>query len=84
MKVAIWVENGMTQLVLTPENDWEKSVTRTVADGDQKVQVMRGSFYECRGGWVRQGTSDDSLIMKVDCRETDEHGLSTVDSVVDQ
>lgn len=81
MKASIWIEDGMTQLVLTPENNWEKNVTRTIAEGEKNVRIMRGSFYECSGGWLRQSTSEESLIFKVDFRNTDEHGLDTIEGV---
>ncbi len=68
MRTSIWIENGMTQLVLTPENDWEKNVTGTIATGQLNSSIYKGCFYECAGGWVRQGTTENSLIIKVDCR----------------
>ena len=32
MKTAIYIENGRSQIVLTPENDWEKQVIKGIAD----------------------------------------------------
>ena len=65
MKTAIYIEQGVTQLVLTPQNEWEKSVIKAIATGEQSVQIKRGSFYECRGGWVRfdDANNDSSLIL---------------------
>lgn len=66
MKVAIYIEQGVTQLVLTPEGEWEKSVVaKLVPSGTQKVTAMRGSFYECRGGWIRYSgyESDDNSVI---------------------
>lgn len=74
MKAAIYIENGTTQLVLTPENDWEKQVIRCVEDRAQTVHIHRASFYECRGGYFRQGTGDDSLILRIAIKPKDEHG----------
>lgn len=74
MKIAIYIENGITQLVLTPENDWEKQVIRCIEDGSQNVAIHRASFYECRGGWTRQGTGDDSLILRTSIKSKDDHG----------
>ncbi len=65
MKTAIYIEQGITQLVLTPENDWEKSVVKSMTNGTQSVDIRMGEFYACRGGWVRHGTADDSLILSV-------------------
>lgn len=66
MKTAIYIEDGITQLVLTPETDWEKRTMDVFRGGDQTVKVMRGGFYECRGGWIRQIVNDDSLILQID------------------
>ena len=69
MKVAIYIEQGVTQLVLTPETEWEKSVTaKLLPDGKQAIQVYRGGFYECMGGWYRQRheQNPDSLILRID------------------
>lgn len=69
MKVAIYIESGVTQLVLTPESEWEKSVTaKLLPDGEQTIRAYRGEFYECRGGWFRHGSgrTEDSVILRVD------------------
>ncbi len=74
MKTAIYIENGFTQLVLTPETDWEKQVIQCIEDGSQSVQIHRASFYECRGGWTRQGTGDESLILRTGIKPKDDSG----------
>lgn len=82
MKVAVYIENGVTQLVLTPEGDWEREVTKKLAsDGEYDVTIKRGEFYECRGGWFRHGfpSSEDSLILRADRRN---ESLSNEVSVV--
>lgn len=78
MRTAIYVENGVTQVVLTPETDWEKTALETVGNGAAAVRVFTGTFYDCRGGWTRQsdyypelygcGTAsgDKSLILRVE------------------
>lgn len=78
MKTAIYIEDGRTQLVLTPENDWEKSVVSAIELGSQNVSIQRGSFYECRGGWVRESSGQESLIIRTGMNAKDEHGISTV------
>jgi hypothetical protein len=66
MKTAIYVEQGITQLVLTPQNDWEKNIIKAITTGEQTVQIKRGSFYECRGGWVRfEDSADDASLILV-------------------
>ena len=68
MKIAVYIENGRTQLVLTPETDWEKEATKIIGDNSTNLQVHKGSFYACQGGWVRQGSAafdDQSLMLSV-------------------
>lgn len=69
MKTAIYIEQGVLQVVFTPESDHEKAVLK-IAESNDTVKVHRGSFYECRGGWFRHEykgnydghVDDDSLI----------------------
>ena len=65
MKTSIYIEDGLTQLVLTPETDFEKGVIDKIEKGEQKVNIYTGSFYNCVGGWTRQGSETDSLILKM-------------------
>jgi hypothetical protein len=73
MKTAVYIREGVTQIVLTPETDLEKSVLNIVerkawpSDGQQvKALLHRGSFYDCMGGWTRQGEEETSLIIRVE------------------
>lgn len=54
MKIAFYVEDGIHQIVLTPVTKFEQDILGKLHEGDQELQVLRGSFYECRGGWIRQ------------------------------
>lgn len=76
MKTAIYIEDGIVQLVLTPQNDWEKNALRSFEGGRPKAEIFTGSFYDCRGGWTRQADyypnaytkereGDVSLIIRV-------------------
>jgi hypothetical protein len=76
VKVAIYIEQGVTQLGLTPESDWERSATGKLApDGKHEVTILRGSFYETRGGWTRfnrnpfefsgEPSEDSSIMIRV-------------------
>ena len=53
MKTALYIEDGVVQVVLTPEKDAEKGVL-AILQGELKATAYRGSFYSCLGGWVRQ------------------------------
>ena len=76
MKTAIYIEDGTVQLVLTPESDFEKNALSTFQAHELDAKLFSGSFYDCRGGWVRQsgyyqpgyiGTdnNDKSLILTI-------------------
>jgi len=73
MKTAIYIEDGVVQLVITPETEFEKNAVSTFRNQELKVEIFSGSFYDCRGGWVRQTqyniyyteNNDDSIILKV-------------------
>ncbi len=54
MKTAIYIEDGVVQLVITPESEFEKSALRSFEDKPMEAKVFAGTFYDCRGGWVRQ------------------------------
>lgn len=89
MKTAIYIEDGVVQLVLTPENEFEKNCFSAfkpktdVSDGGPNpitAQMYEGTFYDCRGGWVRQNAyqqdimygaakNDCSLIIRTDAKE---------------
>ena len=80
MKTAIYIEEGVVQLVITPENEFEKSALRSFENKPLEAKVFAGTFYDCRGGWLRQteyvygdyGTenNDRSLILRMDTEKT--------------
>ena len=77
MKTAIYIEDGVVQLVITPESEFEKNALTTIQNHPVEVEVFSGSFYDCRGGWVRQtrfndqstfgisDSNDKSIILRV-------------------
>lgn len=76
MRLALFVKEGTTQFVLTADTDWEKKIVRDLSDRlvtyelgmpekrEIAAKIMKGGFYECQGGWVREGHSEDSLIVR--------------------
>jgi len=54
MKTAIYVEDGIVQLVITPESEFEKSALSSFSVNPMEAKIFSGAFYDCRGGWVRQ------------------------------
>ncbi len=56
MKTAIYIEDGIVQLVITPESEFEKNAISMFNDKPIGAHLFKGSFYDCRGGWIRQNT----------------------------
>lgn len=54
MKTAIYIEDGVVQLVLTPENKFEKDALEKFDQHPTEAKIIAGQFYDCLGGWTRQ------------------------------
>lgn len=71
MRTSIFIEQGDVQLVLTPDTAFERQVLASLLpEGEITACVMRGQFYQCRGGWWMKaepgytGESNDSFILR--------------------
>lgn len=53
MKIALYIEDGLEQIVLTPESETEKGILGKIHDGSRQMELKRGSFFKCQGGWMR-------------------------------
>jgi hypothetical protein len=53
MKIALYIEDGLEQIVLTPESDTEKGILGKLHDDSRQFELKKGSFYKCQGGWMR-------------------------------
>lgn len=53
MKIALYIEDGLEQIVLTPTSDTEEAILEKIHDGSRQLSIKRGEFYGCRGGWTR-------------------------------
>jgi hypothetical protein len=53
MKTAIYIEDGVVQLILTPENAFEKNALKSFYEKPLDVKMFEGTFYDCNGGWSR-------------------------------
>lgn len=53
MKIAFYVEDGLEQIVFTPETDVETNILGKLHDGTRDLSILKGSFYDCLGGWKR-------------------------------
>lgn len=66
MKVALYIEDGLEQIVLTPESDTEKGIVAKLRDGSRELSIYQGEFYECRGGWMRWQQRSDFAARNLD------------------
>jgi hypothetical protein len=70
MNIALYIEDGRSQIILTPQSDHEKSLLGQLKDmyenGRGSLTIHRGEFYPCQGGWTRHGTGDESTIIVMD------------------
>lgn len=76
MKTAIYIEDGVVQLVLTPEGKFERNALSSFYEKQLQVKIINGRFYNCQGGWTRQedvgqyGSATEenskSLILRID------------------
>jgi len=62
MKTAIYIEEGIVQLVITPENDFEKNALSSFEDKPMECEIFSGTFYDCRGGWTMQSKHYESTM----------------------
>jgi hypothetical protein len=80
VKTAIYIQDGDVQLVLTPENSFEKDALNSFQSKNIDTVIMKGGFYECQGGWIRQSANDTSLIMRT--REPKNQNSGRLDGTV--
>ena len=69
MKIALYIEDGLEQIVLTPETETEKGIVGKLHDNTRELSIHSGEFYACEGGWMRhsrfggEGQEDKSTII---------------------
>jgi hypothetical protein len=64
MKTSIYIEDGVTQIVLTPEDKFERKIIDEFNFDKSTTKMFKGSFKECQGGWSRLYPNENSLIIK--------------------
>lgn len=63
MKIALYIEDGLEQIILTPENPIERDLLGKLSDTDRTLSIKQGQFAECVGGWMRQGIGVPSTMI---------------------
>jgi hypothetical protein len=69
MRIALYIENGYEQIVLTPEGDTEKRILEQFHTKGRVMSIKKGGFYHCQGGWVRQSADESSTILTLRTEE---------------
>lgn len=77
MKIALYIEDGLEQLVLTPENKHERGLLKLLDDKTRKLSIYHGSFYSCKGGWIRQEKQNQGFYPSWE-RDTDDESTIIV------
>jgi hypothetical protein len=69
VNIALYIEDGRSQIVLTPHSEHEKALLGKLKDmyenGRGSLAIHQGEFYPCQGGWTRQrdGTASTIIVM---------------------
>ena len=63
MRTAIYIDDGVLQIILTPETDFEKSLVKQYSNTNMSVSIKKGKFYSCVGGWIRTDSYEDESLM---------------------
>lgn len=72
MRTNIYIEDGVTQIILTPETEFEKNIIKDFDITNSKTSLFKGSFYDCQGGWVRRDDcKPDSIMIKCDYKKSE-------------
>jgi hypothetical protein len=53
MKVAVYIDENLKQINLTPESKYERDVVFALKDGRYEMEIHSGTFSTCAGGWLR-------------------------------
>lgn len=74
MKIALYINEGVEQIVLTPESPTETALLGRLSDGTRVLTVRQGEFYYCQGGWMRQSGGKSSTIIVLQRAKEDGEG----------
>ncbi len=65
MKTAIYCDEGLWRIVLTPESDWERRLVEATC-GTPRPEPVAVPATVLRGGWTRESGNYDSLIVRLE------------------
>lgn len=53
MKIALYIDDRLEQIVLTPQTDAEKNILARLSEEGRDLTISRGEFYANQAGYVR-------------------------------
>lgn len=65
MRIAFYCDNNKKEIILTPEDNNERLLLDQIKVGQQRMNIYKGGFYLCNGGWMREGTGERESIIFV-------------------
>jgi hypothetical protein len=77
MKTALYMNDERVQVVLTPENDYERNIVKALSDQAYDLHVYKGQFTDVQGGWTMldrygyRGEERQSAIIVLDKKAED-------------
>jgi len=65
MRIALYLADGLEQIVLTPETSTETMILARLADHEKEIYARRGGFYETSDGVMQPepNTATSSVII---------------------
>lgn len=67
MKISLAITDGLRQIVLTPDGPDEKNILDLMHRQEWGMEIKRGQFFICAGGYARHGigkdTAEDSTMI---------------------
>lgn len=58
MRISLAITDGLRQVVLTPDGPDEKNILDLMHRQEWRMEIKRGQFFICQGGYARFGGSD--------------------------
>ncbi len=66
MKTSIHIEDDITQIALTPENDFETHLLSKINTQKMVATLYSGSYHRCGAGWTREFQEPISLMICIE------------------
>lgn len=79
MKIALVITEGLRQIALTPQSKDEIQILETLTTKGWSLDIKRGQFFVCQGGYARIGTEvrePDSVMLVLRQVETSPQSIA--------